>query len=49
MNANGLTADMRHNIRYHVQQYFIPKMVECVKDGYLPFIALFPSHSGTVI
>ena len=35
--------EKRHEIRYHVQQYFIPEMVECVKDGYLPFIALFPS------
>ena len=35
--------EKRHDIRYHVQQYFIPEMVECVKDGYLPFIALFPS------
>ena len=43
MNTNGLTSEKRHDIRYHVQQYFIPEMVECVKDGYLPFIALFPS------
>ena len=35
--------EKRHEIRYHVQQYFIPEMVECVMDGYLPFIALFPS------
>jgi len=35
--------EKRHEIRYHVQQYFIPEMVEYVKDGYLPFIALFPS------
>ena len=35
--------EKRHEIRYHVQQYFIPEMVGCVKDGYLPFIALFPS------
>ena len=43
MNTNGLTSEKRHDIRNHVQQYFIPEMVECVKDGYLPFIALFPS------
>ena len=43
MNTNGLTSEKRHDIRYHVQQYFIPEMVECIKDGYLPFIALFPS------
>lgn len=43
MNVNELTAERRHDIRYHVQQYFIPEMVECVMDGYLPFIALFPS------
>ena len=36
-------AERRHDIRYHVQQYFIPEMVECVMDGYLPFIALVPS------
>lgn len=35
--------ELKHEIRYHVQQIFIPEMVECVKDGYLPFIALFPS------
>jgi hypothetical protein len=43
MNDVNLTAERRHDIRYDVQQYFIPEMVECVKDGYLPFIALFPS------
>jgi hypothetical protein len=43
MNDVNLTAERRHEIRYEVQQYFIPEMVECVKDGYLPFIALFPS------
>ena len=43
MNENKISAEMRHDIRYHVQQCFIPEMVECVKDGYLPFIALFPS------
>ena len=43
MNDVNLTAERRHEIRYDVQQYFIPEMVECVKDGYLPFIALFPS------
>ena len=35
--------ELKHEIRYHVQQIFIPEMVECVEDGYLPFIALFPS------
>lgn len=35
--------ELKHEIRYHVQQIFIPEMVECVQDGYLPFIALFPS------
>ena len=43
MNDVNLTTERRHEIRYDVQQYFIPEMVECVKDGYLPFIALFPS------
>ena len=43
MNENKISAERRHDIRYHVQQYFIPEMVECVMDGYLPFIALFPS------
>ena len=43
MNENEITAERRHDIRYHVQQYFIPEMVECVKDDYLPFISLFPS------
>lgn len=43
MNEHKITAERRHDIRYHVQQYFIPGMVECVMDGYLPFIALFPS------
>ena len=43
MNDVNLTAERRYEIRYDVQQYFIPEMVECVKDGYLPFIALFPS------
>ena len=43
MNDVNLTSEKQHEIRYDVQQYFIPQMVECVKDGYLPFIALFPS------
>ena len=43
MNEHKITAERRHDIRYHVQQYFIPEMVKCVMDGYLPFIALFPS------
>ena len=43
MKVNEITSDRRHEIRYDVQQYFIPELVECVKDGYLPFIALFPS------
>ena len=43
MNEHKITAERIHDIRYHVQQYFIPEMVECVMDGYLPFIALFPS------
>ena len=38
-----MTEEKRHEVRYYTQQYFIPEMVECVKDGYLPFIALFPS------
>ena len=38
-----MTTERQHEIRYKVQQCFIPEMVECVKDGYLPFIALFPS------
>ena len=43
MTEKRLTAERQHEIRYDVQQYFIPEIVECVKDGYLPFIALFPS------
>ena len=43
MNDVNLTTERRHEIRYEVQHYFIPEMVECVKDGYLPFLALFPS------
>ena len=43
MQENKITAELQHEIRYHVQQYFIPEMVDCVKEGYLPFIALFPS------
>ena len=43
MTEKRLTAERQYEIRYHVQQYFIPEMVESVKDGYLPFIALFPS------
>ena len=38
-----ISPEKKHEIRYHVQQHFIPEMVECVMDGYLPFIALFPS------
>ena len=41
MTEKRLTAERQYEIRYHVQQYFIPEMVESVKDGYLPFIALF--------
>ena len=43
MTEKRLTAERQHEIRYDVQQHFIPEMVECVRDGYLPFIALFPS------
>ena len=43
MTENRLTAERQHEIRYDVQQYFIPEMVECVKDGYLQFLPLFPS------
>ena len=43
MTEKRLTAERQYEIRYDVQQYFIPEMVESVKDGYLPFIALFPS------
>ena len=43
MTENRLTTEKQHEIRYDVQQYLIPEMVEFVKDGYLPFIALFPS------
>ena len=43
MTGTEITAEKQHEIRYDVQQYFIPEMVKCVKDGYLPFIALFPS------
>ena len=43
MANNTISSELKHEIHYEVQQYFIPEMVECVKDGYLPFIALFPS------
>ena len=43
MANNAISSELKHEIHYEVQQYFIPEMVECVKDGYLPFIALFPS------
>ena len=38
-----ITAEKQHEIRYYVQQNFIPEMVQSVKDGYLPLIAIFPS------
>ena len=44
MNKNELTAERRHDIRYHVQQYYIPEMVEDVKDDFLPLSSLFPSE-----
>ena len=43
MTEKQITSEKQHEIRYYVQQYFIPKLVECVKEGYLPFISLFPS------
>lgn len=43
MSEKKISSELRHEIRYHVQQFFIPELAECVKDGYLPYIALFPS------
>jgi len=43
MPEKKITPELQHEIRYTVQQFFIPEMVECVKDDYLPFISLFPS------
>ena len=43
MTGVQITAERQHEIRYYVQQNFIPEMVESVKDGYLPSIAIFPS------
>jgi hypothetical protein len=43
MSEKKISSELRHDIRYHVQQFFIPELAECVKDGYLPYIALFPS------
>lgn len=43
MKENIITPERRHDIRYHVQYFFIPELVECVNDGYLPYISLFPS------
>ena len=43
MQEKNISPELQHDIRYNVQQYFIPEMVECVKEGYLPIIALFPS------
>ena len=43
MSEKKITPEQQHEIRYYVQQFFIPEMIECVKDGYFPLIALFPS------
>jgi hypothetical protein len=43
MTNKEITAERQHDIRYHVQQCFIPDMAECVMVGYLPYLALFPS------
>ena len=43
MQEKNISPELQHDIRYNVQQYFIPELVECVKEGYLPYIALFPS------
>ena len=41
MIENVLDQETRHEIRYHVQYVFLPKLVESVSEGYLPSIALF--------
>lgn len=38
-----ITTERRHEIRYYVQHVYIPEIVRSVNDGYLPYIALFPS------
>ena len=43
MTEKQITSEKQHEIRYYVQQCFIPMLVESVKEGYLPFISLFPS------
>ena len=44
MNVNELTAERRHDIRYHVRQYFIPEMVECVMDS----VAIIPEGTTKI-
>ena len=39
-----MTEDVRHDVRYHIQQHFIPEMVEDVKDEFLPIESLYPSE-----
>ena len=38
-----ITQERQHEIRYYVQYVYIPEIVQSVNDGYLPYIALFPS------
>ena len=44
MDENVIDQEKRHEIRYHVQQYYIPEMVEDVKDDFLPLTSLYPSE-----
>ena len=43
MTEKRSTTEKQHEIRYHVQYVYIPEIVKSVNDGYLPYIALFPS------
>ena len=43
MDENVIDQEKRHDIRYHVQQYYIPEIVEDVKDDFLPLTSLYPS------
>ena len=43
MTGKRLTVERQHEIRYYVQNVYIPNIVQGVNDGYLPYIALIPS------
>ena len=44
MTEKKITPQLQHEIRYNVQQLFIPEMVDYVKEGCIPLISLFPSE-----